>query len=309
MTKNFRKAYYSSLGVQVVEVKPSLENALQGDVLDLERLNKLCLWVRIPHFYRQIVWKLLLGVVPLEKETWTFVDEQRVAQFEALKAAALVVHRTRGPSTADLTANTMCQMLAIHLDAGWADPAHMSEALENMLPVAQVLLEICDTSEVDAYWIFEFFVRTYNPGVEVVSRGREQIRIHIETASLKTLLKAHSPTLAAHVQTLRVDLDVACGSWFRTCFANVLPSHSLEGIWDILIGGAPLILTYLGLSLLLASRRKLEGARTAADFLSVIANIGRFVDVDAVASTAIDLWEKPVLDSMTKETRRLLGYA
>jgi len=28
---------------------------------DLEKLSKLCLWVRIPHSYRSTVWKVLLG--------------------------------------------------------------------------------------------------------------------------------------------------------------------------------------------------------------------------------------------------------
>ena len=32
-SSNFRKAYYGSLGVQVVEIKPSVESALSDDEL------------------------------------------------------------------------------------------------------------------------------------------------------------------------------------------------------------------------------------------------------------------------------------
>ncbi len=55
---NFRRTYYSQLGVSSVETRPSLESALQGEVLDIVRLERLCFWVRIPHALRPIVWKV-----------------------------------------------------------------------------------------------------------------------------------------------------------------------------------------------------------------------------------------------------------
>lgn len=36
--------------------------------------------------------------------------------------------------------------------------------------------------------------------------------------------------------------------------------------------------------------------------------IDRYVDMDAVASTAIDLWERPILEGMSGETRKELGF-
>eukprot|EP00842_Homolaphlyctis_polyrhiza_P006451 jgi/Hompol1/6807/HPOL_002293-RA len=93
---NFRKAYYSSLGVRTVEVKPSVENALQGEVLSTERLNKLCLWIRIPHFYRPIVWKRI-GEEHLaatgRAASKNFTPKWNLARFTVLEAAAnKVVH-------------------------------------------------------------------------------------------------------------------------------------------------------------------------------------------------------------------------
>lgn len=41
-------------------------------------------------------------------------------------------------------------------------------------------------------------------------------------------------------------------------------------IYDVLIGGAPAILAYAGLSLLLACRRKLESAKTGKDVQDII---------------------------------------
>lgn len=82
--RNFRQNYYSSLGVQFVESKSTLENALQGDILDIDKLNKVCLWIRIPHMYRPTVWKILLGVLPLSKQAWTIIDDLNNDSFQEL---------------------------------------------------------------------------------------------------------------------------------------------------------------------------------------------------------------------------------
>ena len=81
----------------VLEAKPTLETALGDSILDIDKLNKICLWVRIPHVYRPIVWKILLGIVPLIKDAWGFVEDQRQEQFKFLREAVetlLVVQRS-----------------------------------------------------------------------------------------------------------------------------------------------------------------------------------------------------------------------
>lgn len=87
---NFRQGYYASLGVKSVDIKPSVETALSGDLLQLERLNKLCLWVRIPHMYRPLVWKVLLAVLPCEKSAFDVVTKLRKEQFFILQEAIAI---------------------------------------------------------------------------------------------------------------------------------------------------------------------------------------------------------------------------
>ncbi|KAJ3159641.1 TBC1 domain member 7 [Geranomyces michiganensis] len=355
---NFRKAYYSSLGVQVVEVKPSLETALQGDILDIERLNKLCLWVRIPHSYRPLVWKVLLGTNSVAKEVWPFVDRQREEQFDDLKRCVHVLLQQRllppqrrgerniplrgSNSGDDLTAETMVYMLLIQLGNGRSQrqlaqtlsspalPPHLS----HLRALANTMLEVCDTSESDAYWLFESFVRRYNvsvsdaphtglqpppPPLLLQQQHKQQNhhpqhptsgadRISTEIGAMQNLLRTHNAPLLAHILSFGQGLDAYCYSWFRTYFASVVPPHCLEGIWDIFIGGAPGILSYLGLSLLLACKRKIEAVRSRNDLVKLFDQVERVVDMDAVANTAIDLWERPVLEGMTKDLRKALGY-
>ncbi|KAH9267189.1 hypothetical protein BASA83_010103 [Batrachochytrium salamandrivorans] len=126
MTTNFRKAYYSSLGVKTVEVKPSVENVLQGKFLSIDRLNKLCLWIRIPHFYRPVVWKLLLGMqLPFttthmgyfcSQEAWSFIAQQRQEHFEDLKEAVfLLTGKSIDGMDDDLTPLLLAQMVLLEL--------------------------------------------------------------------------------------------------------------------------------------------------------------------------------------------------
>ncbi|TPX57940.1 hypothetical protein SpCBS45565_g06594 [Spizellomyces sp. 'palustris'] len=318
MSANFRKAYYSSLGVQVVEVKPSLESALQGDILDVERLNKLCLWVRIPHAYRPLVWKVILGTLPLSKDVWPFVEEQRAEQYRDLKECVKYL----GGRDKELTPNVMVGMLLVQSDT--RPPHKLAEGfsassfgnLSHLHGIANTMLEICDGNEPDAFWLFDGFVRRFHISVLEESNekdGREEERIRTEICVLANLLKTQNERLLDHILSFGSGLDHYC---HRQVVSNVLykcaPARLsrgvTSGIWDILLGGAPAILPYLGLSLLLACKRKIETTRTSTELMKLLQQLDRYVDMDAVASTAIDLWERPILEGMSKETRKALGY-
>ena len=52
-----------------------------------------------------------------------------------------------------------------------------------------------------------------------------------------------------------------------------IKNNWIVSVWDIVIGGAPAILPYVGLSLLLACRRKIEVTKTAQDFLHIVEHV------------------------------------
>ncbi|KAL2918659.1 TBC1 domain member 7 [Polyrhizophydium stewartii] len=305
---NFRKQYYSSLGVKTVEVKPSVENALQGDVLSVDRLNKLCLWIRIPHFYRPIVWKL--ACCPVHRDSWEFVGRQRQEHFEALKeAVVLMTTKSLNTTHDDLTPELLVRMVLFELlDAPPSVTLCSDAPPPHLLALATAFLEICETSDEDAFWLLVHFVRSLRIDLLADSAGQSADKHSADIDTLVSLLDRHNPGLLAHIRRVGLSLHSACRGWFQCYFAGIIPSHALEGVWDILIGGAPGIMPYLGLSLLLSASRKIEACRTGAELSALIPQITKFVDVDSVANMSIDLWEIPVLERMSKESKRLLGY-
>jgi hypothetical protein len=64
---------------------------IQGETLSLNLLNKLCLWVKLPHMYRSLVWKVILGVLPCDRNSWEFVAKIRKQQYDILDEAVRLV--------------------------------------------------------------------------------------------------------------------------------------------------------------------------------------------------------------------------
>lgn len=157
--------------------------------------------------------------------------------------------------------------------------------------LAQAFLELCDDHEPTAYWLYAAFVSRFH----VLQKDAKQLSDTTATA-LTSLLKSHQKSLADHLTKLNVDLAVVCQSWLQTLYAGVLPPDCLTGyigpflliaiwqfiysthpktsIYDVLIGGAPAILAYVGLSLLLACRRKLETAKNVKEVEEIIVKVG-----------------------------------
>ncbi|KAI9356219.1 hypothetical protein DFJ73DRAFT_237247 [Zopfochytrium polystomum] len=305
---NFRKAYYSSLGVQIVEAKPTVENALLGDNLDVGKLNKVCLWVRIPHVYRSAVWKVILGVLPTTTNVWKYAIQQREEQFHSLKEAAQLIFETSiNGNGKEFTPERMVQMLLLEADV--PRPHRIGEMKRillhssHLLSIADCLLDVCDNMEIDAFWIFAKLIQ--NRKVVMAPPTMTPLQkeaLNQQHAQLFVMLKTECPTVLAAIESTNANLVQLTTPWFLSLFACVLPSHCLEGIWDVYLGGAPDVLPYVALSLLLAVRWKLESARS-------IDEIADYVNVDAVAATAIEIWEKPVLEAMPDAARRSLVLA
>ncbi|KAI8848533.1 hypothetical protein BC829DRAFT_417503 [Chytridium lagenaria] len=270
---------------KAVEAKPSVENALQGDILDFEKLKKLCLWVRIPHFYRPLVWKILLKVIPRTKEVWPFHEAQRREQYEELR-------RSTTKYNGEMTPRDMVNMTLIEEGLTWRQRRNMSvEDLEDLEIVAESILEICDEDDMDAFWLFRNFAShfAFKPSTEVASQK------HNNGQALIKLLEKHEPVILKHFLTIGVDVESAFSRWFNIHFAGMLPPHSLEGIWDIHIAGATEIIR----------SSKLYSCSEEMDNGAAV--IGQPLHLPRKASTAIDLWEKPILESMTESSRRTLG--
>ncbi|KAJ3406378.1 TBC1 domain member 7 [Chytriomyces hyalinus] len=325
-SKDFRKTYYSSLGVKTVEAKSLLDDVLSGTSVDIGVLTHICQSVKIPRIYRPLVWKCLLGVVPLHTELWEFVDTQNKEKFQDLRRAAHVlfpgkgkrqVCRTPTPKSDSLISSTRSRDVGEYLDADEMirmlmlqerlalgpirfqkvkfllvqTSRHSTQRKEQydrpqyLYAIADCILEICDGHEADAFWIFKMFIAkldvTQDPSGYALKKS----------GVLLDLLRTHNQPLADHLNSIGVRKDCLTG-WYLSYYANVMPAHCIEGIWDATISGDGELLDYLGLSILVACKRRIESCRSEQDFLRLLPQIQDSVNVDAVAVTAVSVWEK-----------------
>ncbi|KAJ3246537.1 TBC1 domain member 7 [Chytriomyces hyalinus] len=289
-SKDFRKTYYSSLGVKTVEAKSLLDEVLSGTNVDIGVLTHICQSVKIPRIYRPLVWKCLLGVVPLHTELWEFVDTQNKEKFQDLRRAAHVLFPGKGKRSRDvgdyLDADEMIRMLMLQERLALGPIRFQKyDRPQYLYAIADCILEICDGHEADAFWIFKMFIAkldvTQDPSGYALKKS----------GVLLDLLRTHNQPLADHLNSIGVRKDCLTG-WYLSYYANVMPAHCIEGIWDATISGDGELLDYLGLSILVACKRRIESCRSEQDFLRLLPQIQDSVNVDAVAVTAVSVWEK-----------------
>ncbi|KAI8809754.1 hypothetical protein BJ742DRAFT_803570 [Cladochytrium replicatum] len=314
---NFRTKYFQGLGnVAPMEVTTSLESALNEEPLKIDKLCTICLWVRIPHAYRPIVWKFILGVLPQWKGDknvlWKLVEEARNCRFEDLKSAIPCIFGGE-PVPERPCPRRLVEMLLIETNSrnsnklpkiNTNDPQYV--VLES---IAYGFSVICDDGRPDdAFWLFKHFVQKHlgwdGPGSPVVKKLKTQTKQYI--SSLNVLLREY-PELRDQIERLGVNLESCCSMWFETLFSRILTIKSLESIWDVYLGGANDILCHVALSLLIATKARILEMNDATEFKLMTDDIKQYADMDAVASRAIRLWENPVLKKLTPETRKLIG--
>ncbi|KAJ3286980.1 TBC1 domain member 7 [Rhizoclosmatium sp. JEL0117] len=295
-TKDFRLAYYSTLGVQTVDAKSALNTIFSTSPISSSQLRALCVSVRIPRMFRRHVWRSVLGLAPARQSDWAFEVEHKRDEAAALRRAARVLLRPllAGEAEDALTPDEMCRMLLVQDAKGVLRTKNYTRT-PHLYAIADCILEVCDGYDDDAYFIFRAFVQQLNVSMSADSINK---RHYEQCAALESLLKIHSPSLLDRLLSINVLLDSLAPIWYSSFFSLVLPAHCLEGIWDAVIAGSWDLLDYLGLSLLLASKRKIEGMKNAQEFATYCLQIEDFVNVDAVAVTAIDLWEKKRIEEV-----------
>jgi hypothetical protein len=75
------------VGFRSVEEKKSLEMLLRDQPFDKAKLKQFCLRFTVPVIYRNLLWKILLGIIPVYEESHNFVMRQRTSEFQDLRKA------------------------------------------------------------------------------------------------------------------------------------------------------------------------------------------------------------------------------
>jgi hypothetical protein len=249
-----------------------------------------------------MVWKVSLGVLPYEKEAWSFFGKVRREQFELLRTAVSSLHNLPDKTQQELTPEQMIDMMMIELEIG--PPMVIQRFLREPRPIhlmalARAFLDIGDDlEEEDSFWLFCMFVKKFRVPFKPVA---------MDLSEFEALLEHHNSDLFHLMKNLKIQ-NAFLLPWFHCYFSNVMSTQILEGVWNIIVGGAKEILPYIAVALLMNCSRKLQQCSTSAEFYNIVNNIERYIDSYSAGQLAIDLWEKPVLAQMTAEERSLLGY-
>lgn len=85
--RNFRSSYYEKVGCFSVEEKKSLNKLLQDDIRNLSKLKDFVYNYTVPAQQRNLLWSLIMGIMPLHKNNTEYVWEQRRQVYEDLHRA------------------------------------------------------------------------------------------------------------------------------------------------------------------------------------------------------------------------------
>lgn len=278
--RNFRSVYYEKVGFRGVEEKKSLEILLKDDRWDIEKLCTFCQRFPLPSMYRILVWKVLLGILPLHQETHPVVMVYRREQYDDVHHALEVIRFIN-----ESTPKTEVFLYMYQLETGKLSRSQrytMEPQDEVFLAIAGEVEEMVD-NEVDCYWLIKNFVHhldtKFRDSHQPLQKGFEHY-LNIEDSRLVTHLKA-----CGALDKLPYNL------WFRKCFAGCLPPSSLQRVWDKLVSGSCKILVFVAVEILLTFKMKvmaLNNAESINEFLQKIPED----NTDPIVNKAIDLWHK-----------------
>ncbi|XP_071505365.1 TBC1 domain family member 7-like [Diadema antillarum] len=279
--RNFRSYYYEKMGFRGVEEKKSLEILLKEDPVDIAKLSTFCTRFPVPAMFRPLVWKLVLGILPPHPSIHQFVLQQRMEQFNDLKHG-LEVMSAIGPDTPP----SLCFLKMYLLDEGRLpleeEKLPETEEEELFMSIAKVVMEMSEDDEMDAFWTAVSIFR-HLQGIQ------EQIRSMPST--FKASLKKADPSLFNHLAHAKALDRLPFTSWFNALFAGVLPTITLERIWDRVIGGASRVLVFVAVMYVMTHRTKLLTLGQTDQILQFLRQVP-WDNSEVLVCEAIELWEK-----------------
>ncbi|KPJ10026.1 TBC1 domain family member 7 [Papilio machaon] len=290
--RNFRSAYYEKVGCRGVEEKKSLEILMKEKPWDKVKLKQFCLRFMVPASYRNLVWKVLLDIIPVYADSHQFVMEQRKQQYGDLLYAVDMLELV------DMSAPRTEILLAMWLlENEERKPPLFPEtnfnSADTFLPIAKTLIELYD-NEVDVYWLCKSLT-------EIVRNMQKDIPKLKE--AFQSMLEKEDVELFNHLVDMNA-LDVLpLTKWFNSCFAGVLDVTSLPKIWDKVCSGAPKILSVVAVMLVITLRRNILKAQNGDEVLKCVSEIPEQCE-EVVANKAIELWQygaQPQNDQLAKK--------
>ncbi|XP_069681468.1 TBC1 domain family member 7 [Periplaneta americana] len=279
--RNFRSSYYEKVGFRSVEEKKSLEILLKDNkTLDKVKLQQFCLRFTVPGIYRNLVWKVLLDVVPIHVDSHKFVMQQREQECNDLvyylKFMRIVDDHTPKPQLFLL----MWLLETGKLKYDWTTQMD-NHLYQSLCSISQSLLNVFE-SDVDIYWIskgfFQFVDKFYNDVPKLIEYTRN-------------LLEKEDQVLFNHLLDIGALNAIPLQNWLCSCFAGVISESSLGKIWDKLTGGSCKILVFVAVVILITLRRHLLKCLMTENVLKCLNTIAEEM-AEVIVNKAIEMWQQ-----------------
>ncbi|KAM3957281.1 TBC1 domain family member 7 [Aphomia sociella] len=277
--RNFRSSYYEKVGCRGVEEKKSLEILMKEKPWDKVKLKQFCLRFSVPAAYRNLVWKVLLDILPVYPDSHQFVTEQRTEQYNDLLYAVEMLDLVKMDAP---RSKILFEMWLLENEERRPPifPETNFSSADTFIPIAETLEELY-ADEVDIYW----FTKSLTDLVKNMQRDLFKLK-----EAFQTMLEKEDEELYNHLVDINALEVLPLTKWFNCCFAGVLDDTSLPKIWDKVCSGAPKILSFAAVMLVITLRRNILKAKNSEEALKCVSEIPEQCE-EVVANKAIDLWQ------------------
>lgn len=298
--RNFRSSYYEKVGCRGVEEKKTLEILMKEKPWDRVKLKQFCLRFTVFADYRNLVWKVLLDILPVYPDSYEYVMKQRTEQYQDLLYAVEKLQLIEPSEIYDGSGTPQSKVFLemwVLENEEWKPPIFPEtnfNSADTFLPIAKTLRELYD-DPVDVYWFSKRFT-------EVVKNMQKDLNKLKE--AFYNMLDKQDGELYIYLQDINALEVIPLVNWFNCCFAGILDDTSLPKIWDKVCSGAPKILAYAAVMLVITLRRNILKAKNADEVLKCVTEIPKQCE-EVVANKAIDLWQyygaQPQSDQLAKK--------
>ncbi|XP_022215261.1 TBC1 domain family member 7 [Drosophila obscura] len=232
--RNFRSSYYEKCLINSVEENKSLNKLLEDDIRNLNKLKQFCLNYTVPNLHRNCLWSLVMGILPLHRNSTDYIRDQRREVYEDLLRAVSVLRGV--DQKKELVMHTMWLLESNRLWHGNANATLQADDT-HFIEIMRTLLQIF-TNDVETYWIAKGFYNYTRELKKECPKLKEQTQI---------LLKREDLSLFNRLEQLGLfeSTSVLLDNWYITCFAGVICETVLVKIWDKVVGGSRKIVVFL----------------------------------------------------------------
>ncbi|GFY46651.1 TBC1 domain family member 7 [Trichonephila inaurata madagascariensis] len=276
--RNFRSSYYDKVGFRGVEEKRSLEILINEKPIDKEKLSKFCLRFTLPAIYREYVWKVLLGVLPVNLENHGSVLDHWSNYYIELEDTLKMMRKIRKEASRPVIHTLMFLMVEDLLEFDTEKQLESSKA-QSITALATFFLELCST-EVVAFWMLRNFI---------LHQRKFSLHSKYLKENLEIILKQEDDTLYEHIKVLKAVAALPLDTWFERYFAEVLHESSLARILDKVIGGSCKILACVAAALLIVRRHLLLPLNDSTKIVEILCKNPEDIS-DVVVNKALDLY-------------------